>query len=74
MITCEWMDVVKCSMGHGLAFQSRGEGGGGWCSCGSETPTLNKGKHLVKSRPLYRDIPSIIYVYVALVICKCASK
>ena len=28
---------------------------GGVCSCGSETPTLNKGKLLVKSIPLFRD-------------------
>ena len=39
----------------------RGGGGilpqdmGGVCSCGSETPTLNKGKLLVKSIPLFRD-------------------
>ena len=27
----------------------------GVCSCGSENPTPNKGKLVVKSRPLFRD-------------------
>ena len=48
-----------------------GGGGGGAlpqdmgvvCSCGSETPTLNKGKLFVKSRPLFRDTNHYIVLF-----------
>ena len=47
------------------------EGGGG-CSCGSETPTLNKGKLLVKSRPLIRDTNHYLVLFPYTVL-RCIS-
>ena len=40
--------------------------GGGMqlCSCGSESPTLNKGKLLVKSRPLFRDTNHYLVLFM----------
>ena len=39
-------------------------GGVQLCSCGSETPTLNKGKLLVKSRPLFRDTTHYLVLFM----------
>ena len=53
-----------------LGWLGPGGGGGhslmiwvGVCSCGSGSPTLNKGKLLVKNRPLFRDTNHCIVLF-----------
>ena len=67
-------NLISTSLYPGGGGGTLPEYGVGVCSCGSETPTLNKGKLLVKSRPLFRDTNHYLVVFPYTLHCTLLKK